>query len=172
VGLRLAAIMRSGAPFLVLLMAGAVAISCRPGALQAQAPVSPPLGGVAFGQVASITGDAINRQNTCSYGGLTPVIYSVTGTGSGPGSAFSMTNGTSILPYEVQWAQSANAASGSSLTAGRALLNQSNASLLSSLTCGLGLQNATLIVIVRAVSLQQATAGIYSGTLSLLLSVQ
>ena len=51
-------------------------------------------------------------------------------------------------------------------------LDQSNASLLSVLTCALGLRNATVIVIVRAVQLQQATAGGYTGTLSILLTAQ
>lgn len=116
--------------------------------------------------------DLTSRQNTCSFSGLTPTIYGVTATGSGTGGAFTLSNGRSQLPYEVQWAQTANASSGSPVSASQMLGNQSNASLLSTVTCALGLQNATIIVIVRATSLQQSTAGAYSGTLTVLLTPQ
>jgi hypothetical protein len=164
--------MRSRANLRQLGLCAIIGLCSIPRVAQAQSTVSPPLTDFAFGQISSLSSDVNNRQNTCSFGGLTPVSYSVTATGSGSGATFSVTNGSSTVPYEVQWAQSANATSGSNLAANQPLLNQSNASLLSSLTCGLGLQNATVIVIVRAVSLQQATAGSFTGTLSILLSVQ
>lgn len=132
----------------------------------------PTLSNVAFGSVPSLYSDLTSAQNTCSFTGLLPINYSVTATGSGSGGAFAITNGTSAIPYEVQWAQTANATSGSNLTANAVLGGQTTAALLSGLTCLLGVTNATLIVIVRAASLQKATAGAYTGTLSLLLTAQ
>lgn len=132
----------------------------------------PTISNVAFGAVPSLYSDLTSAQNTCSFTGLLPINYSVTATGSGSGGAFAITNGTSVIPYEVQWAQTANATSGSNLTANAALGGQTTAALLSGLTCLLGVTNATLIVVVRAGSLQRATAGAYIGTLSLLLTAQ
>lgn len=143
-----------------------------PAPLRAQATASPSLASVPFGPVDSLYADLVNRQNTCSFGGLAAVRYSVTGTGSGSGGAFTLSNGYSALPYQVQWAQTANASSGSTLTANQPLNGQITIGLLSGLTCALGLLNATVIVIVPAVSLQQGTAGSYSGSLSILLTAQ
>ena len=133
--------------------------------------ISPTLQSVAFGSVA-ITADLVSRQNSCSFTGVNPVIYSITASGNGPGSSFAMTNGTSILPYEVQWAQSANASTGTNLVAGQALTGQQTQAILSGLTCALGITNATLIVTVRSGALQQATTGSYTGSLTILLSPQ
>jgi hypothetical protein len=138
----------------------------------AAVPLNPTLSDVSFGPVASLYSDLTSRQNTCSFSGLTPTTYGVTATGSGPSGAFAISNGTTQIAYEVQWAQSANATSGSPVSSNQPLLNQSNSSLLSTVTCALGLQNATLIIIVRAPSLQQATTGSYSGSLSILLTPQ
>jgi hypothetical protein len=135
------------------------------------ATANPALNDFAFGNVASLNSDLTKSQSTCSFSGVTPMTYSVTASGTG-GGAFTVTNGTSTVPYEVQWAQMANAASGANLTPNVALANQSGGGLLTGLTCALGLLNATAIVIVRATSLQAATAGSYSGTLTLILSSQ
>lgn len=138
----------------------------------AQALVAPSLANVAFGAVPSLYGDLTSAQNTCSFTGLGPVGYSVGAAGSGAGGAFTLTNGTSTLPYEVQWAQTANATSGSALVANTPLTGQTTAGLLNGLTCLLGVTNATLIVIVRAASLQRVTAGAYTGTLTVLMQAQ
>jgi hypothetical protein len=134
--------------------------------------VSPSLANVAFGSVSNASSDLINRQNTCSFTGVLPVNYSVTATGNGAGSAFTITNGTSNIPYEVQWAQTANAATGTNLVAGQPLNGQQTAAILSGLTCLLGITNATLIVVVRGTSLAQATAGSYTGNLTVILTAQ
>jgi hypothetical protein len=151
--------------------AAIAALLCASGA-SAQATVVPTVQNVAFGAVSSLYSDLTNAQNTCSFTGLLPINYGVTATGTGTGGAFTITNGKSNIPYEVQWAQTANATSGSSLTANTMLGGQQTAALLSGLTCLLGVTNATLIVIVRAASLQQATTGSYTGTLNILLTAQ
>jgi len=150
-------------------LAATAALLPRPALAQS---ANPPLSNVAFGNVTSLSLDLRRAQNTCSFAGVFPITYTVTATGSGTGNAFTVTNGTSTVSYEVQWAQTANAASGSNLTANVALTNQSGGGIVTGLTCFLGLTNATLIVIVRAGQLQQATTGSYSGTLSVVLAVQ
>jgi hypothetical protein len=127
---------------------------------------------IAFGRVPSIYSDLVSVQSICSFGNLLPVRYSVMATGSGSGGAFTVTNGTTNIPYEVQWAQVANATSGENLSPLTPLFNQTSGGDLLGLGCLLGVRNATLIVIVRSSALQIATAGSYLGTLNLLVTAQ
>jgi hypothetical protein len=147
------------------------ALFCASGA-SAQTIVTPVLQNISFGAVPSLYSDLTSAQNTCSFTGLLPVTYNIVAGGSGTNGAFTLTNGKSTIPYEVQWAQTANATSGTPLTTNVVLSGQVTAALLSGLTCALGVANATLIVIVRSISLQQATAGAYTGTLTVLLAAQ
>lgn len=152
------------------MMPAIATLPCAP--VTAAAPISPTLQDILFGAVPSLSSDLIKSQNTCSFSGVAPITYAVGAGGSGSGGAFTLTNGTSTIPYEVQWAQGINASSGTALTANVALNGQVTPGLLSGLTCALGATNASLIIIVRATSLQQATAGTYAGTLTVLMAAQ
>jgi hypothetical protein len=126
----------------------------------------------AFGTISSLSGDLFNRQSVCAFGSLLTQGYSVLATGSGIGGAFTVANGSQTIPYEVQWAQSAGATSGTNVVANTSLPNQAESNILAGLGCILGLQTATSIVVVRSASLQQAVAGTYTGTLTIILTTQ
>lgn len=127
---------------------------------------------IAFGNVASLYSDLVNSQSICAFGSLLTQGYSVLASGSGDGGAFTITNGTSTIPYEVQWAQIGNASAGTLIQPNVSLPNQYEANLLQGVGCLLGAKSATSIVIVRASSLQQATAGTYNGVLTIILTTQ
>ncbi len=94
--------------------------------------------------------------------------YTVRAQGDGSGGAFTLTGGSNgdTLDYSVQWAESAGASSGISLTSGSALTGRSATS--ASATCNGGANlNATVIVDVAESELATATADDYSGTLTL-----
>jgi hypothetical protein len=90
--------------------------------------------------------------------------YSVTATGNGAGGAFTLASGPRTLPYEVRWADAANQTTGTQLTAGVATAGFGNAS--TNQTCGGG-DTASLIVTITGNSLATASAGSYTGVLSI-----
>ena len=124
------------------------------------------LSDVSFGTLSSVSADVTSSQSVCAYAGLLGGRYSITASGSGSNGAFTLTNGSALLPYEVQWAGTSGQATGTALTANAALSGQTTL-----LNCLLGLTtDASLIVILRGTSLSAATAGSYSGTLTLLIA--
>jgi hypothetical protein len=155
----------------VTLVLAALGILASPSILFAQSAI-PGTQDIVFGNVSSVYSDLVSQQSTCSFGNLLPVRYSILAVGSGSGGAFTITNGVSAIPYEVQWSQVANASSGDNLIPSVPLYNQTSGGDLLGLGCLLGVRNATLIVIIRSSSLQRATAGAYTGTLNLLVTAQ
>ncbi|MET0364976.1 MAG: hypothetical protein ABW169_10005 [Sphingobium sp.] len=127
------------------------------------------LSDVAFGSIIDFASDLSISQTVCAYSSTLPSRYSVTGTGSGAGNAFTLTNGTGALPYEVQWNAAAGQTSGTKLTAGSALANVASSGLLPGCTLGLTL-SGTLTVVLRSADLSSAQSGMYTGTLTILLS--
>jgi hypothetical protein len=132
------------------------------------------LANVAFGTIAAPI-DQTNSQNVsiCSYFSFfgffeIPRDYSVTATGSGSGGAFTLSSGAGNLAYDVQWADSVNATSGTMLQPGVAFSGFGNNA--NSLLCSPSQDNASLIVTIRAADLATATAGTYSGTLQIMIS--
>jgi hypothetical protein len=126
----------------------------------------------AFGALPSLQSDLFNRQSICAFGSLLTQGYSVLASGSGAGGAFTLTNGTSTIPYELQWAQTGGATTGTNVLANVPLPNQYESSLLQGVGCLLGATSATSILVIRSSSLLQATAGSYSGTLTIILTTQ
>jgi hypothetical protein len=122
------------------------------------------LADVAFGTINNLSIDANATQSVCAYSSSD--VYSVTASGDGPGGEFVLLGGVSGLPFEVQWSGTAAATTGISLTAGVA---SSSFSSTQNVNCSGG-PSATLIVQIRAAQLQAATAGAYSGTLTILLA--
>ena len=59
---------------------------------------------------------ASNAQNVCVWSNTSTKGYYVTATGQRHGSAFTLTNGATTVPYSVQWAGSSGQASGTALT--------------------------------------------------------
>lgn len=124
------------------------------------------LSDVAFGTIGNFGSDLVRSQSICAFSGLIGGRYSVTAYGSGAGGAFTLSNGAAALPYEVQWNTSAGQSSGTSLTANIPLSGQTML-----LSCPvLQTTNTSLIVILRAAQLHVATAGNYSGALTVILA--
>ena len=126
------------------------------------------LSDVGFGTIANLGTDALNAQSVCAYSNSPTNGYRVTATGSGTGNAFTLASGGRRLAYEVQWSQQAGQTTGTQLTAGVPLTG-----LISTATqqaCNAGpITSASLIIVARASQLSTATAGAYSGTLTLLI---
>lgn len=124
------------------------------------------LSDVAFGTIGGFGSDLVRSQSICAFSGLLGGRYSVTASGSGAGGAFTLSNGAAALPYEVQWNTTAGQSSGIGLTANVPLSGQTML-----LSCPvLQTTNTSLIVILRAAQLHVATAGNYSGTLTVILA--
>jgi hypothetical protein len=125
------------------------------------------LSDVAFGAIANVGADATSSQSLCVYANTAIQGYRITASGSAPGGAFSLTSGSFLLNYEVQWNQSPNQSSGTQLSP-----NVTLTGLISSATqqtCNSGpATSASLILVLRSSELSGARAGSYSGTLTLL----
>jgi hypothetical protein len=115
---------------------------------------------------------ASNAQNVCVWSNTATKGYTITAMGSGTASAFTLSNGTTNVPYSVAWAASKDQTSGTALTAGTA-----TSSLTSSATsqdCASGpTTSASLIVGLSTAALSTMSAGSsYTGTLTLLVTPQ
>lgn len=125
---------------------------------------------VAFGTVDPTTA-AASAENVCVWSNTSGKGYSVTASGSGASSAFTLTDGTNTLPYSVEWAGSSGQSSGTALVSGSALGSLS--STATSPTCSAGpVATASLIVKMSAANLQAAVASSYTGTLTLVVAPQ
>lgn len=111
-----------------------------------------------------------NSQGPCVWSNTATRKYTITASGSGTAGAFTLTDGTVVVPYSVSWANSANASSPSALTAGTA-----TAALVASATnisCSAGV-DSTLKVGIAASDLQNMVAtNSYQGTLTLVVTPQ
>lgn len=111
-------------------------------------------------------GDLTRDDDLCVYMSP-PGRYRVTATGSGTAGAFWLSNGNSVLPYAARW-NDAKGPGGSLLTAGVPLTNQSGANSQRD-DCSLGGLTANISITITTSALFAATAGRYSGTLTLLI---
>ena len=125
------------------------------------------LSDVAFGSLANLGVDAVRTQSICVFAHTATGGYRVTATGSAPGGAFALSSGTSLLAYDVQWSSSAGQLAGTQLSPNVTLTGLTSPA--SHQTCSNGpAATASLILVLRSVALSSASAGSYSGTLTLL----
>ena len=115
---------------------------------------------------------AASAQNVCVWSNTSTSAYTITASGSGAGSAFTLANGASTVPYSVEWNAASGQTSGTALAAGTA-----SGSLLSTAThqtCTSGpSSSASLIVRIAAADLATMPAATsYTGTLTLLVTPQ
>lgn len=129
------------------------------------------LSDVDFGLISNLQSDAIRSQNVCVYSNSIGSLYSITASGSGAGSSFSLSNGASSLGYEVQWSNQSGQTSGTSLAPNVAVTGQSS-SATHQFCNGGPPTSASLTVILRSSSLAQAREGNYSGSLTLLVAAE
>jgi hypothetical protein len=149
-------------------MLGALAVYGSP-ALAADKVRISGLADVSFGTIGNLGADAVRSQSLCLYSNSSTNGYNVTATGGGPGGSFLLSSGGLSLPYEVQWSSSAGQSSGIKLNPNVPLTGQVSAATQQA--CGSGpASSASLIVVLRSSALSSATAGAYSGTLSLLVA--
>jgi hypothetical protein len=114
---------------------------------------------------------AIDAQSICVWSNTSTRGYSITATGSGTASAFTLTDGSSPeVPYSVEWAETSGQSSGTSLSAGLALTGQTSTATNSDCTAGPA-ASASLVVSIGSPALQSMTAGVtYAGTLTLVVA--
>lgn len=144
------------------------------GRAEAQTAQLTKLTDINFGSIASPASDANSSQNVCAFAAGLSGRYGMRASGSGTGGTLTLSGGGASMPYEVQWAASSNQTSGTALPAnttvggfadGLATVVDQSCSLLAA-------TSASLIVIIRAATLNGATAGSYSGTLTLVIAPQ
>ena len=126
---------------------------------------------LSFNTVTDLTSDSSLAEDLCVYSSSPTSGYHVTATGSGTGGAFTLSpvSGSNTLAYEVQWKAQAGQTSGSQLTANSPLTGLVSAATQQQCNNGPA-ASASLIVILRAAALSSATAGSYSGSLTLLIA--
>jgi hypothetical protein len=151
-------------PWIYLLLLAAF-----PAAAQAQQVRITGLTDVGFGVITNFASDLTVARNVCVFSSAAGRRYAITATGSGTGGAFTLAAGSARLAYEVQWAGSRNQTSGTSLTAG--VLRGGFSANTSSQTCATNPPaTASLITILRNSAVSTASAGNYSGTLTLIVT--
>ena len=107
-----------------------------------------------------------NLRISTNYGTAATRRYRITATGSGTGGNFRVTNGTTTLTYTTRWRDAAVTTGSVNLTRGVALTNRQNASKpLSSATL-----NANVQIQFTQAALLAVDAGLYTGTLTLLIA--
>ena len=121
-----------------------------------------------FGLLTTTTSDIRQSGNVCiSTTGLGG--YNVRASGSGSGGLFTLAGVGAPLAYEVQWNGTVGQQSGTALIPGQTLGGLTTAALGLNLNCLLS-NTASLIIVLRAAELSKATAGAYSGTLTLVIA--
>ena len=162
--------MARGSPFIAAAVAAAFVALMAP--TRAHAQLQSRVTGLAdvnYGTINAFV-DQTNNQNVCvhsSFYFFIPLVarpYTVRATGSGDGGAFTLASGGRTLPYQVRWADAANQTTGTLLTAGVNATGFGNAS--NNQTCSGG-ENASLIITITGNALTTATAGSYTGNLSI-----
>ena len=115
---------------------------------------------------------AASAQDVCVWSNTTTKAYTITATGSGTASAFTLTNGSGTVPYSVEWSDTSGATSGTALVAGTASAAQASAA--TNQICASGpAASASLVVKMATADLGTMTGGSnYTGTLTLLVTPQ
>jgi hypothetical protein len=114
---------------------------------------------------------ATDAQSVCVWSNTSTRGYSITATGSGAASAFTLSSGAlPVVPYTVEWAPTSGQTSGTSLTAGTAQTGQTSTAINADCSAGPS-ASASLVVSVASATLQSMTAGVtYNGTLTLVVA--
>lgn len=115
---------------------------------------------------------ASDAQDVCVWSNTATKAYTITATGSGTSSAFTLSNGSATVPYSVEWASTSGQTSGTALSAGTA--TSSLTSSAANQTCSSApAASASLVVKMSTVDLDTMSAGSsYTGTLTLLVTPQ
>ena len=156
----------AGAPFVLALLLPVVAACASPAAAQSNNVRITNLSDATFGPIGNLETDAVASQSLCLYANTALNGYRITASGSGAGGSFELSSAAGALGYDVQWNSTPGQSTGSQLQPNVPLTGQvSNATQQ---RCNAGPPvSASLIVILRSAALSSATAGSYTGTLTL-----
>lgn len=115
--------------------------------------------------------DVTGSQNVCVWSNTSTRGYSITATGSGTGSAFTLSDGSNLeVPYSVEWADLSGQSSGTTLASSAALTGQISSAINSDCSAGPP-ASASLIVSIDSSTLQSMVAGVdYTGSLTLVVA--
>jgi hypothetical protein len=125
----------------------------------------------AFGTVG-VDADISSSKDLCVSSSGLLARYTLVATGSGANRAFTLAGAGAPLAYEVQWSATAGRTTGTALVAGVATTGLTTTALGLNLGCVLGNDTASLIIVLRSSELSKATAGPYTGTLTLLVAAE
>lgn len=115
---------------------------------------------------------ASNAQNVCIWSNTATKAYTITASGSGSASAFTLSNGSGTVPYTVEWAATTGQTSGTSLTTGTASASLTTTAVNQACSSAPA-TTASLIVKMATTDLGTMSAGSsYTGTLTLLVTPQ
>jgi hypothetical protein len=115
---------------------------------------------------------ASNAQNVCVWSNTATKAYTITATGSGTASAYTLSNGGGTVPYTVEWAATSGQTSGTALTTGTASSSLTTGAVNQSCSSA-PLATASLIVKMATADLGTMSAGSnYTGSLTLLVTPQ
>lgn len=114
---------------------------------------------------------ASDAQSVCVWSNTATRGYSITATGSGAASAFTLSSGAlPTVPYTVEWAPTSGQTSGTGLSAGAALTGQTSTAINPDCSAGPS-ASASLVVSIGSPTLQGMTGGVtYNGTLTLVVA--
>ena len=115
---------------------------------------------------------ASSAQNVCVWSNTATKGYTLTATGSGTASAFTLTNGSGTVPYTVEWAATSGQTTGTAVTTGTATSTLTTTAV--NQTCSAApTSTSSLIVRVSTAALGTMDAGSsYTGTLTLVITPQ
>lgn len=147
-------------------------LTCAPPALAQRGSVRiANLTDVPFGTIGNLGTDSTRSQSLCVFSSGSTGSYRVTAFGDGGGGGFTLSSGTDVLDYEVQWSDSPGQNSGFALSPNVPLTGQLSAA--SHPFCNTGpASSASLILLIRSAELGSATAGSYSGTLTIIIGAE
>ena len=115
------------------------------------------------------TGNLTGNDTLCIYRNGSGT-YQITATGSGTGSAFTVTDGSNTLPYTVDYTSDLlGTPTTTTMSTGSALTGQAGVDSAST-TCAGGGDNAQVDITISNADLTSAPAGAYSGTLTLVVA--
>ena len=126
------------------------------------------LSDVAFSTVA-LGVDSVRAQSVCAFSSSATRGYNIKASGSGANSDFTLSNGASLLSYEVQWAATSGQPNGTPLIKNVPLNGLTSTATQQQCNSGPA-SSASLIVIIRSDAASSATAGSYSGNLTLVIA--
>ena len=126
------------------------------------------LSDVSFGTIG-YGGDAISAQSVCAYSSTRSQSYTVTAVGSGRGSDFALSSEQNALSFDLQWSPLPGQMNGDALVP-----NVNAGPYVSGAThqrCNNGPStSASLIITIRSADSAAAAAGVYSGSITLLMA--